>query len=204
LDRIGEVIGRASPDTLDAFLQQVAAQETEGGWVIIASALGQQMERDLAGTFVRCRGFIIAGDIWYATDILGERVPGPALLTQFESTLALLTPWCEDSNRWIRRTIGIAVHFWAKRTHGQPQCTPQTRALLSLLEPMFEERDMDAVKGIGWGLKTLGRYYPALVADWLAEEVVQRHRPHRVLMLRKALTYLPEEQRGRIMSETTR
>lgn len=204
LDLMGAAVGSGLQEPVNAFLEQVAAAGTEGGWVVIASALGQQMDRDLVGAFLRCRDFIIAADIWYATDILGERVPGPALLTQFESTLTLLTPWREDSNRWIRRAIGVAVHFWAKRTHGQQQCMPQSRALLNFLEPMFEERDMDTVKGIGWGLKTLGRYYPDLVTDWLAEQVVQRRRPHRALMLRKALTYLPEEQRGRIMRETMR
>jgi len=56
---------------------------------------------------------------------------------------------------------------------------------------------MDVVKGVGWGLKTLGRYYPDLVADWLAQQVVHRQQRYRTLMLRKALTYLPDEQRAR-------
>ena len=56
---------------------------------------------------------------------------------------------------------------------------------------------MDAVKGAGWGLKTLGKYYPDIMADWLAKQVVFRHRRHRALMLRKALTYLSDEQRDR-------
>jgi hypothetical protein len=55
---------------------------------------------------------------------------------------------------------------------------------------------MQAVKGIGWGLKTLGRYYPDLMSDWLTVLVLQEKRPHRVIMLRKACTYLPDEQRG--------
>jgi hypothetical protein len=63
---------------------------------------------------------------------------------------------------------------------------------------MFEEWEMDAVKGVGWGLKTLGRHYPDLVADWLAQQVGRRHR---ALMLRKALTYLSNEQRARATGE---
>jgi hypothetical protein len=47
---------------------------------------------------------------------------------------------------------------------------------------------------VGWGLKTLGRYYPDLMADWLAQQVGRRHR---ALMLRKALTYLSDAQRAR-------
>jgi len=60
---------------------------------------------------------------------------------------------------------------------------------------VFEEWEMSAVKGVGWGLKTLGKYYPGLMVDWLADEVVPGERRHRALMLRKALTYLSEEQR---------
>jgi hypothetical protein len=73
--------------------------------------------------------------------------------------------------------------------------------LLDFLKPMFEEWDMRAVKGVGWGLKTLGRYYPDLVAGWLARSVVPAERHHRALMLRKALTFLSEEQRARALGE---
>ncbi len=48
-------------------------------------------------------------------------------------------------------------------------------------------------------LKTLDKHYPDLVADWVAQQVVHRQRRHRAIMLRKALTYLSEEQRARAM-----
>ena len=166
-----------------------------GGWVVIAGALGRQLDRDLAGALNRCREFIIAANVWYATDILGERVPGPALVTGFEPALTLLSPWRADPNRWVRRTAGVAVHFWAKRSRGRPECRLQAEALLTFLEPAFEERDPDAVKGVGWGLKTLGRTYPGLVAGWLEEQLRRGRRP-RALVLRKALTYLPDDLRS--------
>jgi 3-methyladenine DNA glycosylase AlkD len=149
------------------------------------------------GAFARCRAFIVAADAWYATDILGERVPGPGLVTHFEPALMQFSPWREDGNRWVRRTVGVSVHFWAKRSRGRAERVPQAQALLNLLEPMFTEWDMDVVKGVGWGLKTLGRYYPDLLADWLAQQVVPGRQRHRTLMLRKALTYLSAEQRAR-------
>ena len=149
------------------------------------------------GAFARCRAFIVGADAWYATDILGERVPGPGLVAHFQPSLEQLAPWREDGNRWVRRAVGISVHFWAKRSRGAAQRVPQAQALLNLLEPLFAEWDMDAVKGVGWGLKTLGRYYPDPVADWLAQQVVHRRQRCRTLMLRKALTYLPDEQRAR-------
>ena len=200
LDRVGRAVGAGPLPETNAFLGRIAAGRTEGGWVVIGSALGQQLERDLDGALARCQAFVMAADVWYGADILGERVPGPALVASFEPSLVLLAPWREDANRWVRRTAGVAVHFWAKRSRGAPDLRPRAEALLAFLEPMFWEWEMDAVKGVGWGLKTLGRHYPDLAADWLVVQVVQRQRRHRALMLRKAMTYLPEEQCTRLAS----
>jgi 3-methyladenine DNA glycosylase AlkD len=201
LDSIGESVGSVSIEAVNAFLERISVERTEGGWVIIASALRQQLQRDLEGAFTRCKAYIAAADVWYATDILGERVPGPALLMRFEHSLKLLVPWREDINRWVRRSVGIAVHFWAKRVKGAAEHLSQAEVLLTFLEPMFEDWDMDVVKGVGWGLKTMSRYYPEQVTDWLALQVVHRQRKPRSLMLRKAIKFLSEEQRARIRGD---
>jgi len=203
LGRIGEALGPGPLPQVNAFLDRVADGRSEGGWVVIGSALGQQLSRDASGAFEHCRTFVIAADVWYATDILGERLPGPALVTDFGRALALMSAWRDDADRWVRRTVGVAAHFWAKRTRGAPESSSKGRALLAFLEPMFEERDLDAVKGVGWGLKTLGRYYPEIVTDWLVEQVVQRRRRCRALMLHKAVTYLPAEQQARVHGNMT-
>jgi hypothetical protein len=145
LDRIGEAVGAEPLDATNAFLERVAADRTEGGWVVIGSVLGQQLDQDSVDAFARCREYIIAADVWYAADILGERVPGPALVADLQPVLKLLAPWREDANRWVRRTVGVAVHFWAKRSRGAAEHIAQAEALLAFLEPMFEEWDMDAV-----------------------------------------------------------
>jgi hypothetical protein len=198
LDRIGRAVGAGPLPETNSFLDRISGQRTEGGWVVIGSALGQQLDRDLEGTLARCRDFVIAGQVWYATDILGERVPGPALVADLEPTLELIAPWREDEDRWVRRSVGAAVHFWAKHSRGAPELSGQAGALLDFLEPMLEEWELDAAKSVGWGLKTVGRYYPDLVAGWLEEQVVGRKRRHRAVVLRKAVTYLSEEQRARV------
>ena len=203
LGRIGEVIGAepleaACPERsrrVNGFLDIIAAERTEGGWVVIGTALGRQLDRDLAGAFARCRHYIIAADVWYAADILGERVPGPALVAHFQPALALLAPWRQDDNRWVRRAVGVAVHFWAKRVRDDPD---GARRLLSLLAPMIEERDTAALKGIGWGLKTIGRYYPDLLVSFLRRELVAK-RP-RKLLLHKATAYLDEASKREFLS----
>ncbi len=195
LERIGKTFGAGPIETTNTFLGRIAADKTMGGWVVIGGALNAQLERDLPGAFARARDYIIAADVWYGADIFGERIPGPGLVTHFEDALILLQPWREASNRWVRRTVGVAVHFWAKRSRGDAALTLQASSLLALLEPMFIEWEMDAAKGVGWGLKTLGRYYPNLMVDWLPRQIPYRHR---AIMLRKALTYLTKEQRERV------
>jgi 3-methyladenine DNA glycosylase AlkD len=199
LRRIGAPAGAGPLEPVNAFLERIAAHKTEGGWVVIAGALKAQLDRDLAGPLARCRGFITVADVWYAADTLGEGVVGEALVARFQPALDLLAPWREDDDPWARRAAGTGVHFWAKRSRGAMEHATQAETLLAFLEPMFGEWDMIAVKGIGWGLKTLGRHYPDLVADWLAQRIVPGQRRHRALMLRKALTYLSDEQRARAM-----
>jgi hypothetical protein len=197
LDLIGDAVGECLPGELDHFLRRVASSRAEGGWVIIGSALRRQISPHMASTLARCRSHIVTADVWYGADILGERVPGPCLLADLDRALDLLTMWRTDENRWVRRAVGVAAHFWAKRTRGAPDCQDHAQQLLDFLGPMFSEWDMDAVKGVGWGLKTLGRCYPAPLSAWLSARISGDSR-YRALVLRKALTYLPEEARREI------
>lgn len=65
---------------------------------------------------------------------------------------------------------------------------------------MFCEWNMDAAKGIGWGIKTLGKYYPQLVTAWLVDLLRNPQLHYRALMLRKATTYLQEAQKEQVKS----
>ncbi|MGD8625973.1 MAG: DNA alkylation repair protein [Anaerolineae bacterium] len=199
LDRIARALTGLPWPALDPFLDRLAAGATEGGWVIVGRALGGQLARDLDGALARCRTHIVAAGVWYGADILGERVPGPALVAHFDRALPPLAPWRADDDRWVRRAVGVAVHFWAKRARGAPDLAGPAAALLDFLDPMFEEWEIDAAKGVGWGLKTLGRHYPGLLAPWLEEQVAGRQRRHRAILLRKAATYLPQAQRARLL-----
>jgi hypothetical protein len=195
LDRIGARIGALPPRRTSAFLGHIGRGKAVGAWPLIGSALAAQLERDLPGSLRRCRAFIIRGDVWYAADTLAERVPGAGLAADLPRTLAVLKGWRTDPNRWVRKSCGVAVHLWAKRTRGDPRRLPEVKKLLAFLAPMFCEEDLDAAKGIGWGLKTLGRLYPQAVAPWLVRQV-GRARSFRPLVLRKAAAYLPSGDRN--------
>lgn len=204
LDLVGRAIGKTSQGEADPFLDRIAADKTEGGWVVIGSALGEQLDRDWAVAFSRCRLYILAADIWYGADILAERVPGPALVKFFQPAIGELAHWREDTNRWLRRAVGVAAHFWAKRSRGVEASEGQAEELLKFLKPMFWEWEIDAAKGVAWGLKTLGRTYPDLMAEWLRSEIIPEQRRYRALMLHKATAYLFEGQRVHIMEEAAK
>jgi len=198
LDIIGSIVGQCPQQEVNLFIDRIAADRTMGGWVVIASALTERLPVDLPDTLTRTHDLIISADTWYATDIFGERVPGPALLSFFDETISLIEEWRADENPWVRRILGVAVHFWAKRTRGTKDSLPQAQRLLDLLDALYEEKSIDALKGIGWALKTLGRYYPDLLTDWLETQIMQRKRKARALMNRKAITYLPQAHKERI------
>jgi 3-methyladenine DNA glycosylase AlkD len=200
LERIGEPISHNEEPKIDRFLKGVGKTRAEGGWVIIGSILREWLARDFAGALRKSQSFIIDSDIWYGADILGERVVGPALLTDFAEALIQLESWRSHENKWVRRSLGVGVHFWAKRSRGDTEYDTQVQQLLRFLEPLFTEKEIDAIKGIGWGLKTLGKYYPKSLADWLAVQI--RTQKYRTLMIRKALTYLPASYRSAAMGES--
>jgi hypothetical protein len=195
---IGGPVGAEALEPANAFMASIARGKTEGGWVVICKALERQLDRDITGAFARCHAYVMAADVWYGADILGEGLIGEALIAYFEPALDLVRGWRQDDNPWVRRAIGIGVHYWAKRSAGASGLRPRAMSLLGLLEPLFEERETTVVRGVGWGLETLGKHYPDLVTDWLVEQVVHRRRPHRAVMLRKATVGLSDAQRAKI------
>jgi hypothetical protein len=202
LSLIGSKIGACPTDPVNELLVRIASDETMGGWVIIGSALGAQLNQDFQGSFHRCNQYIISADSWYGSDIMAERTPGPALVLDFNKALENLTAWREDPNHWVRRAAGVSVHYWAKKSAGNEIHLLEAKKLLDFLTPMFSEWDMDAAKGVGWGLKTLGKHYPELVTPWLTQQVINPQIRYRAIVLRKSLTYLPEAEKKQVLSKT--
>jgi hypothetical protein len=164
-------------EQFDCITDAIAGQRSQGGWVVIASALRARLPESLEGTLDATRRYIIQADVWYGCDTLAERVPGQALVDRFHDALQYLSGWRMDANFWVRRAAGVAGHFWFKRAHGEARHEQSVLELLNFYRDMLGESDYEAAKGIGWALKTGGRYYPRLLGDWLEQEwLVQNHR----------------------------
>jgi 3-methyladenine DNA glycosylase AlkD len=196
LDLVGEALADCPSPKLDRFLDEIASHATLGGWTVIASALRSGIPADLSGRLERTHGYIIQADTWYACDCFGERVLGQAIVYQFNEALPLLSPWRSDVNRWVRRSTGVAGHLWAKRAKGSTESAAQAIRLLDFYFPMLAERNIDAAKGVGWAFKTLGRYFPQEVFNFLIKKSDSSIAP---IVRRKALKYLPEEMKSRLL-----
>lgn len=194
----GQIVAEAavtSPTAFAALLDGLGASGEIGAWPLIGSGLAAAyLRHDLSRALAEARRYILQADVWHATDAISERVLGEGLLTDFEAALALLKAWRRETNPWVRRAVGVAVHYYAKRERRQPG---RVSRLLKLLEPLFEEQETAALKGVGWGLKTIGKFYPDLLAPWLRAQMATRN-PRR-LMVRKAITYLPAEVKTELL-----
>lgn len=193
LDLVGTELNSAARNKADELLQAITGRRSEGGWVVIASALRARLPLGVNEPLEAARRFIIQAGIWYGCDSIAERVPGQALVDQFQSSLAGLAAWRSDPDHWVRRAAGVAGHFWFKRAHGTSAYEGQARAMLDFYRPMLAEREYEAAKGVGWALKTAGRYYPQIAADWLEREWLVKNNPPAAVIRRKALRYLPAD-----------
>ncbi|NPV41710.1 MAG: hypothetical protein HPY72_10275 [Anaerolineae bacterium] len=193
LDLVGAELNSAAQNEEDELLQAVAGRRSEGGWVVIASALRARLPLGVHEPLEAARRFIIQAGIWYGCDSIAERVPGQALVDYFGASLDCLADWRSDPDHWVRRAAGVAGHFWFKRANGDAGLESQAGCLLEFYSPMLSERDYEAAKGVGWALKTAGRYYPRMAADWLEREMLAKNNPPAAVIRRKALLYLPPE-----------
>jgi len=186
LDAIGGEIGVLCDATTHPFLQEIADEGTMGGWIVIGATLQRQLEVDAATALRRARHFVAQAAVWHAVDSIGERVVGAAVRRDLRA-LEPLRVWRDARSPWVRRALGTGLHNWAKGSRGVD--VEGAAKVLRFLEPLFAERDLDAAKGIGWALKSLGRHHPAQLEPWL-ERMVREQPGHRALMLRKARKYL--------------
>lgn len=200
LDLLGKKISRAGINKPYQFLKtfdEIINYNAMGGFVIVSQALISFLEKDFEAVMQRSREYIIKGDEWYVCDIIGERSLGQALVDYFDKTCGWLKKFLQDENKWVKRSAGVAVHFFSKRVLDEPE---KIEKLLMLIEPHIEEKQRDVIKGIGWGLKTIGRHHPDILVQFLKKQI-QAKKDISKLMIRKALTYLAKDKKLAIQKD---
>lgn len=69
----------------------------------------------------------------------------------------------------------------------------------NLIGNKSKQNPVDVVKGIRWGIKTIGRIYPKVEVPFLIEQLKAKKKLSK-LMLRKALKYLPEDKKAEVLA----
>jgi 3-methyladenine DNA glycosylase AlkD len=198
LDRVGTRLGQTglrNATFLEA-LDQMISRGSVGYYVIVGSALAQRLGPNMATCLRKTAEYVVIGENWAKCDSIAERVWGQALAYNFPRAYKYLARMRDHDNRWIRRAVGVAVHYFTKR---KPTAMAELRKLLVLLAPELGEREYDAIKGIGWGFKTIGKYQPKLLTRFLESHVKRAH-PTK-LMLRKATTHLPARTKRQLANQ---
>jgi 3-methyladenine DNA glycosylase AlkD len=198
LDLLGRSIGAKAKEHPAIFFSAfdcIVASQAMGGFVVVGEALASILETDFECAMGKTREYIVKGATWYVCDIIGERSIGKGVVTQFDKSLPYLKQFLDDENKWVKRSAGVAVHFFAKRVQHDPQ---KAQVLLELLAPHIEEKQVGIVKGIGWGLKTIGKYYPDIAVSFLIGQLKTKKKLS-AFMMRKALTYLPADRKAEVL-----
>lgn len=138
---------------------QIHRLNTIGGNVIIGKMLQLQINHDLNSAFKEAAQFMQEGQLWYVSDIIGERVWGFGLLNQPESSIAQLKEFSLHPSTWVVRGIGAGTHYAVKK--GLPQSWSEQA--FKLLLTLAQRKEHPIKTGIGWAAKTVARYHPEIV-----------------------------------------
>lgn len=196
LDTLGKHIGKAGAgsDNAEAFFtafDSIIEYNAMGSFVIVGQALIHFLPDHFKSVMEKSKEYIIKGDTWYVCDIIGERSPGHALVAYFDETIPWFEKFLEDECKWVQRSVGVAIHFFSKRVLDQPE---KTKELLTLVEPHLERKQTDFAKGVGWGLKTIGKHHPDILMQFLETQLRLKRDISKTIM-RKAMTYLEEDKK---------
>lgn len=198
LDSIGLNLGQKNLDRkadLFTFLDKIVEYNAMGSYVIASKALIPFLEDSFEEVIEKTKEYIIKGDVWHVCDNTSERSLGQALVDYFDKTVPVLEKFLKSNDRWLQRAVGVAIHFFQKRRKNDLK---RSIVLLQLTEPYFEKQQRDVAKGIGWGMKTIGKHHPELLTEYLIKQLRSGRVPSKII-IRKSLTYLPVSNKERIL-----
>lgn len=130
--------------------------------VIAAMVLQDTLRLDFYSSLQKAQEYILLGDAWYVCDIIGERVPGYALLKYPEETLPLLEKMSKDQKVWIVRSVVVAGHYAVKKGLDKIY----SERLFQILLRCSEAKDFHVKKGIGWAAKTVAKFHPDIITKY--------------------------------------
>ncbi|WP_104385893.1 DNA alkylation repair protein [Sphingobacterium sp. HMA12] len=142
------------------FIDALVATDEMGSYVMAGMVLQLQLPLMLEQSILKACGYMVIGGQWHICDIVGERVLGHALLTFPEKTTSLLEQLARHPDKWVVRSVGVAIHYAVKKGLAPEFAETMFKLLLSL----SGATDFHIKKGIGWGAKTIAKFHPTIIA----------------------------------------
>lgn len=162
LEYFSELVFESIPNKqLYKFLDQIVALDEIGSYTIAGKLLQLNLKNDFTGAHKKANSYILKGNVWYACDIISERVLGVMLLTDPEKTLKINREQINSNNFWLVRSVGVATHYATKKGLAKNYARQQFELLLS----KANVTDYHAVTGIGWAAKTIAKFHPDIIAE---------------------------------------
>ncbi|UBM59422.1 hypothetical protein LAG90_01960 [Marinilongibacter aquaticus] len=137
-------------------------QKTIGGNVLIGKLLGLNLELNFAQSLAETKQVLEGADIWYISDIIGERVFGQALQLNFSETLTFYKKQGNRANPWLIRAFGAGGHRALKRGLSENHAIE----LFEFLLTFSQSKEKEIRQGIGWAAKSAVKFHPVLALKY--------------------------------------
>lgn len=141
---------------------RIIALKENGSEVIAGKMLQLRLDKHFKESMIKAAAYIISGANWLSCDTVGERVFGHALLTTPEKTIPYLKKLSKHEDKWIVRSVGVAVHYAIKKGLKKADAEEMFKLLLSLADTT----DFHTKKGIGWAAKTTAKFHPDIIKKY--------------------------------------
>lgn len=152
------------------FCDALESLNTMGGNVILGIMLQKRLNEHFEESFQKAAQYISNSEEWYVSDIIGERVFGYGLLTNPGNALPLIKNYAFHENNMVQRSTGAGMHYAIKKGLKKEFTKPVFELLLS----KASIKDYQAKRGIGWAAKTMSKFHPDVVNQYLDQIASKR------------------------------
>ncbi len=144
------------------FCDQIQALHTEGGNVLLGKILQLRLTNHYQQSLQKAVEYTSQADVWYVSDIIGERVFGVALLQHPEQTVSEIQRLSTHSSHWVVRSLGAGIHYAIKKGLGKHDVILTFKTLLL----HANDQNKEIRQGIGWAAKTTAKFHPDIIAKF--------------------------------------
>jgi hypothetical protein len=159
LEELSYMLYEALPDKMHIHLCDAIMNLNEMGSSVMAGKILQfRSPGHLKKSIAKAVEYISANEEWYVCDHIAERVQGYALLTQPDKSLPMLKQLLKHENAMVVRSVGVATHYAVKKGLSEQHA----EVMFELLLQYANVTQYHAKTGIGWGAKTVVKFYPQI------------------------------------------